>query len=363
MAATEHFWVADFSRPSGDYIGQKPLDIDFVPLVEAAYLAGLRDNALPALKHDGSAKVEPVWRGGAQPFVSRIRITIKGNYTYQVDALNNGSVQSAVKKASAQLVSEGRLAAGEAFRYELLALSRPAGASTAGANSASQDFALQTIEEPLKIVDDVSFDSLLKYSGRGGEEAWHKADIPVIVSEQVIEEAKSLGRSAGENESGGILLGNLCRDQGRLFILVRALIEAEYTERSATSMAFTAETWKAVELSMGLRNQEEQILGWVHSHPAFAWCRQCDEARRRVCPLQRPFFSEADVNVQRTVFSSAFMVAMLLSIFEQKISVDLFGWRDGDVASRGYYVVPGDRVNASQGVPLGRRGKVVRNPG
>lgn len=344
MTIEAYRWLADISKPSGQHIAQTELDIDFAPLAECAFLAGLRANSLTAVKYSGMAEIEPIWDIEThKPYVMGINVTVNSNdrlYSHRINTVENGLFRSAVLRVSSGLVKRGELIDGEKFNYRILAISKPS------PQRVDNDFELKAIEEPLAINNAVSLNSLMDKSIRHGVASWHKEDIPVFFSERVVSEARVLGEKSGESESGGILLGHLCRDNDNLFIVIRAFIEAQYTEAKSMSLTFTADTWKAVQITLDLRDQDERIMGWSHSHPVFAWCKRCDEARRSICPLQKPFFSDSDINVQRTVFSSAFMIAMLFSFLSQRTSVDLFGWRDGQVVPRGYYVVSDNVMTA-----------------
>ena len=59
--------------------------------------------------------------------------------------------------------------------------------------------------------------------------------------------------------------------------------------------------------------------------------------------LSRPFFSRDDCELHRTVFDTAFSIALLLSnIGETLPRCDWFGWRNGGITARGCYLLPGD---------------------
>ena len=123
-----------------------------------------------------------------------------------------------------------------------------------------------------------------------------------------------------------------------------AQVPARHTDATNASLTFTSDTWTAVQTAVALRGGQELIAGWWHKHPNFAAksCAKCPEERRRHCPMSKPFFSETDVHMQRTVFPRAYQTALLLSdMGEEAFDVRFYGWRHGSVVSRGFEIVPG----------------------
>jgi proteasome lid subunit RPN8/RPN11 len=169
--------------------------------------------------------------------------------------------------------------------------------------------------------------------------AWREQDFPVLIPRTVLQECTAHSRTAGDVETGGVLVGNLHRDTDThdIFACVTAEIRAEHTRADQTSLLFTAQTWADVDAALALRRQEEVMLGWWHSHPHF--CRTCPPERQRSCVYSRPFFSEADRSVHRTVFPRGYSVALLLSwLGDDEPSCDLFGWQHAGIGMRGFMI-------------------------
>jgi hypothetical protein len=186
------------------------------------------------------------------------------------------------------------------------------------------------------------------------EGAWNDQDFPLFVHPGVLDEAADLARTAGDREAGGVLIGHLHQDthSHEVFAEVTAQIPASLADAGHAHLGFTAETWSAVSDALALRQREEFWLGWWHSHPFF--CARCPPERRRDCPLSRPFFSRADCEVHRVVFDAAFHVALLLSdVGDESLRADWFGWREGQLAARGGYLLPGDTVHLPATMPGG----------
>ncbi|MEY2409101.1 MAG: hypothetical protein QOF48_1771, partial [Verrucomicrobiota bacterium] len=111
-----------------------------------------------------------------------------------------------------------------------------------------------------------------------------------------------------------------------------------------TELTFTPKTWAAARDTLALREQGEIMLGWWHSHPGKYWqrtsCAKCPPERRRVCPIARNFFSSHDENLHETIFPKAYNVALVVTNTEEGLRQALYGWRDGRVQPRGFFIQP-----------------------
>ncbi len=126
---------------------------------------------------------------------------------------------------------------------------------------------------------------------------WATSYSLVFIHARVVEEAENQAVSGGGMETGGMLIGRLCRDAdaGDLFLEVTAQVPARHTVATGTSIRFPPESWAEADTAIALRNKGERLAGWHHCHPAELWaCRNCPAARRAECPASRPFFSMAD---------------------------------------------------------------------
>ena len=72
---------------------------------------------------------------------------------------------------------------------------------------------------------------------------------------------------------------------------------------------------------------------------ALRYHREPRPGKTEVVPT-KPFFSQDDRALHRAVFQGAFNVALLVSDLGDDLSVDLFGWRGGEIAQRGFYLLP-----------------------
>jgi len=140
-------------------------------------------------------------------------------------------------------------------------------------------------------------------------------DMPVFIPQQVFDDAMALTRRMVGRETGGFLVGHLCRDPGSddLFARVAAQLPARHTVPTETRLTFTPQTWDDMHDGLALRGDDELLLGWWHSHPVRAWCANCPTDRQVVCHLARDFFSRHDRALHRTVFPRAYSVALVVN--------------------------------------------------
>ena len=104
-------------------------------------------------------------------------------------------------------------------------------------------------------------------------------DLPVFVAEALVEQALARVRQAGAMETAGILLGRLHRDPGGIiFLELTAQLPASGTEAREMKVTFTPDTWAAARDALRLRQSDEAVMGWWHSHPY--WCKACSCAQQ-----------------------------------------------------------------------------------
>jgi len=345
-----HRYAIDFFDEANQRVGTFRCTPDWGPLAEWAYFVGIRGGRLPATTATPDVAIEPVWaEAGSQPVIGGIRaiidadptnaregVTCEVPYTYLRDHARTGA---------AQLVEQGVLETGQTFRYVVSAFPQdscdPSGDDSAMRLSAALSDVVD-VSEPLPI-DEAPLAPLLAGARMRGEAA--AEDFRVLVPDQVVAEIVERAQCAGEIETGGVLLGRLCRspasttdDVAELYLQITAQIPALHSESRSTKLTFTAETWGAVQGMVELRGRDELVVGWWHSHPDF--CKKCPVESRRACAFAADFFSNEDVHLHRTCFPRAWQVALLASDHGgPEPSVALFAWRSGSVVERAYYVM------------------------
>lgn len=334
--------VMELLRPDGEAVGHATLEPDWDPVIEWTRLAGLRTLGVWAPEAAAERTIEPLWhRDLGEPYMRGFRVhlaTEDAGWHEDFSILHFGGLARA---AAARLVDGGALADGERFLYRTLAYEQPGG--TVDPQPAS--FAVMDRPPPL-VLRDVSRSGLLGASAPAGDT--HVDDFDVFIPAGVLDEASALTARAGDVETGGVLIGHLDRDRGgsEIFVAITTVIPARHTVRASTTLTFTSDTWTEVRRAVERRRRDEMVLGWFHSHPQHAWCREkrCPIEQQQQCSAADGFFSPDDLALHRTMFPRAFMVALVMTHSVKGILPRLFGWRAGVFEPRGFRVLAGSVV-------------------
>ena len=342
-------FMLDLYRQDGRPVGQSLLDPDWTPALEWLHFEGIREGRLPPLMAvnlaPGSYQVEPVWHPQCgQPRVSGFRVTLPANGSGEIARdIPITYVRGAAERASAVLVEKGLLQRGDTFQYVVSAFADPP--QVRAAQTLTADFSVEDVVQPLPLRES-SMAALLpaEVDSRGKHTA---GDVAVFVQQTVVDEALALAERAGDVETGGILVGFLHRDASipDIFVEVTAQIAAPHTNAATTKLTFTPDTWTAVRAALALRKRGELMVGWWHYHPDFCRLRECPEEKRRQCTASSAFFSSEDVALHTALFARAYNTALLISDSAATgLTASLFGWRQGMVAARGFYIIPACRT-------------------
>ena len=89
-----------------------------------------------------------------------------------------------------------------------------------------------------------------------------------LILQSVINEIKEHGRSSMNQEVCGVLVGNLCWDNGA-YLLIDARIEGKFADHQTGSVTFTSETWDFIHQELAEKYSNKKIVGWYHTHPGF----------------------------------------------------------------------------------------------
>jgi proteasome lid subunit RPN8/RPN11 len=334
MIHLDHEFALLFSRKDGTPIGQVPVTVDWDPACESARFAAVRRGLLVATAPVPTT-VSPLWsRRLGEPYMRgfRVHVEVPGPTAWACDfplACFSGPARS----LASGMVETGHLVDGERFRYVPLAFPRDGSRPEAE----SGGFATEEQIPPLPMRDTALASVLAGAHPVGPADP---EDMPALLPASVLEEVTELTRGAGERETGGVLIGHLHRDSTvpEIAVEVTAQIPARHAEASSSRLRFTSETWSDVARALALRRGGEVWLGWWHSHPVRAWCRDCPPEKRHDCALPRGFFSEHDRLLHRTVFPRAYSLGLVVSDTESGLRYSLFGWRRGLVEPRGFHL-------------------------
>jgi proteasome lid subunit RPN8/RPN11 len=353
MPNTDYRYALDFFREDWSPLGQVPVTPDWEPALEWVHFVGIRQGRLPAVMAVSAGTVEPIWHPqSGEPHVARFRVVISGNGSGEVASeIPTAYFRGLAQQVSSTLVEKGKLKPGELFQYLVCTFPQRQTEPFRESPQAGR-FSVEEVAQPLPL-DETPLEPFLSESVLCREDDHAEEDLPVFIPQKVLDEAAALAREADGVETGGMLVGKLHRDSNvpEIFVEITAQIPARHTHSQPTKLTFTAETWTAVEVAIKLRKKDELMLGWWHSHPDF--CQNCEPERRKICKLSQPFFSSEDCALQRAIFSRAFNTGLLVSDRgAEGLAYNLFGWRQGMIASRGFYVRPAaaDAMSITGGV-------------
>ena len=145
-------------------------------------------------------------------------------------------------------------------------------------------------------------------------------DKNIYIAQSVYKQIHKFTKDKTENESGGVLLGNVIEEFGKTNIIIRGFIEAKYCEGTPTTLKFTHETWEYIHSEAAKKYPKYKILGWIHTHPDFGI-----------------FLSEYDKFIQENFFKEDDQIAYVVDPI-QKIEGFYF-WINGKIEKcKGFFV-------------------------
>ena len=346
MWNSEFQYFAALQSLNGERIDDVPLAVDWVPAIRHAEWAEfeerVKSGGTPTV-NSAQSMIEPIWSPeGEPPYVGGVKIRRTDDGAKSI-AFPLSYFSSAVVNASSELVASGSLVAGQRFEYKIFAL-----ADAQRQVEVNPGFDVVAVDQPppIEIADLATLKTEVGADPENGGIATAASSLaiaetmPIFIPQVVLDEATELAREVGEVETGGILVGKLCRDSsGTLFSKVTAQIPAEHTVATRQSLRFLPETWVSVDAAIRLRNRDEIPLGWWHAHPFF--CAQCPPENRALCAFSSPAFSLADRDVHREVFQKPWSIALLLSFLgEERPSYDVFTWNQGQIEAVKFNTLP-----------------------
>ena len=301
---------------------------DLGPLIEETHTRGVLAGALPPkLSGPVEGSVEVVWL--QEPFVRQLEVELRTQaegrpYTYRA-AFPEGRWTRRAQVAAATLYAENTLAKDELPYTRLVAERQPA----------SVDLPLAPLEEPILITRPLEELGVVEL-GEGS----FVPERPILINEALEVELIELCVSAGLQEDGGAVLGQLVQlpeplrgTVSPIVTVLTALIRDERHTGSAGSFAFDPEALAHATEIADLREMGERVITVAHTH---GWDESCATCQRTDCALpDSGLVSTADYEVLETLFPSK---GTLMPIAGRKRGVpgprpqlELHGWLGGAV--------------------------------
>lgn len=154
-------------------------------------------------------------------------------------------------------------------------------------------------------------------------------DKNIYIQQKVYKNIHSFTTDKTINESGGILVGDVIEEFGKLNITVSGFVEARYCEATPTTLKFTHKTWEYFHKEIDKNYQGKKIVGWIHTHPDFGI-----------------FLSEYDKFIQQNFFKEPFQIAYVIDPIQSKEG--LYIWINENIEKCvGFYIYDkaGARIN------------------
>lgn len=91
----------------------------------------------------------------------------------------------------------------------------------------------------------------------------------IYIAQPVYKAVHKFTRGKTTNESGGLLVGEVVEEFGKMNILINGFVEAKYCEATPTTLKFTHETWDFCHKEIAKKYPSQKIVGWIHTHPNY----------------------------------------------------------------------------------------------
>jgi len=140
----------------------------------------------------------------------------------------------------------------------------------------------------------------------------HWAEFRVYLDDKILKDSFEHANSDTSVEGGGLLLGQVYRDDAGPYVSVNHILKAKETKSSQAQITFTHDTWTHFWNEIDENYSDQKIVGWYHSHPGFGI-----------------FLSEMDLFIQREYFNNPWQVALVVDPISMNSGV--FVWKQNDI--------------------------------
>ncbi|MBI5302636.1 MAG: Mov34/MPN/PAD-1 family protein [Chloroflexi bacterium] len=142
-----------------------------------------------------------------------------------------------------------------------------------------------------------------------------EAPFPIFLHQRVNVDVTRHARQNRDREVGGVLIGEVCRDQdGHLFVVASHAIKAEFAQESRGQLTFTHNTWLKIHHTLEAQFPGKLIVGWYHTHPGWSI-----------------FLSDWDLFIHQNFFKQPWQVALVIDPSLDRAG--FFVWKDNQVCN------------------------------
>ena len=147
-----------------------------------------------------------------------------------------------------------------------------------------------------------------------------KQEFRIFLSEQAFDRAVARGDSDTTREIGGVLVGEVLRDDVGPYLRIDSTVDALHAEEKGAELTFTHATWEHIHKEMDGKHKDKRVVGWYHTHPGFGI-----------------FLSDRDQFIQKSFFNLPFQIAFVYDPKSREHGV--FTWHDNEAwRARRYWV-------------------------
>jgi len=147
-----------------------------------------------------------------------------------------------------------------------------------------------------------------------------KQELRIFLSEQAFDRAVARGDGDTTREVGGVLVGEVLRDDAGPYLRIDSTVDALHAEEKGAELTFTHATWEHIHKEMDGKHKDKRVVGWYHTHPGFGI-----------------FLSDRDQFIQKSFFNLPFQVAFVYDPKSREHGV--FTWHDNEAwRARRYWV-------------------------
>lgn len=139
-----------------------------------------------------------------------------------------------------------------------------------------------------------------------------KQEFRFFFSELAFDRMVARGDGDSTREVGGVLVGELLRDDAGPYLRIDDTIDALHADEKGAELTFTHATWEHIHKEMDGTHPDKRLVGWYHTHPGFGI-----------------FLSDRDRFIHKSFFNLPFQIAFVYDPKTREHGV--FGWHDDQV--------------------------------